>query len=153
MRVFVLGLINQSGYYHDHPIGRATKTVRHGAQLTPRRQSITRVVSAMSPCSASKPLTPGTRNSHTKAVLRCYECEGEDISLECPTRLNRAVNPSDSPGRTNPIELLRRSCSPGDKPQHVTERGVRKETKNQGNEGEVRMKTAPTPSTPLTTLS
>ena len=43
---------------------------------------------------ANKSVSPRTRNSRTKAALRCYECEGVGhFNRECPTRLRREANP------------------------------------------------------------
>jgi len=76
----------------------------------------------------------------TKAAFRCFECEGVGhFARECPTRLKREVNFTTTPGRRNPSERFQRvrSHSPGDKPPDGMKKGVRRETKNQGNEKEV----------------
>jgi len=53
-----------------------------------------------------KPKTSGSRNAQTKAALIYYKCEGiGHFARECPTRLNREVNSTNSPGKRNPSEV------------------------------------------------
>ena len=88
--------------------------------------------------SARKSVTSSTRSSRTKAALRCYECDGVGyFTRECPTRMRREANPSDSPGKGSPIEHSRRSGSSSSKPPFLNKQGPQKETKNQGNANEV----------------
>jgi hypothetical protein len=54
---------------------------------------------------AGKPTTMSARSMQTKAAFRCSECEGVGhFAIECPTRLNREVNFTTTPGRWNPSE-------------------------------------------------
>ena len=86
------------------------------------------------PSSSGKPTNSSTRSAQTKANLRCYECEGiGHFASECPTRLKREVNYTNSSGRRNSSGRSRRSRSPNDKPLDESKKGEKKETKSQGN--------------------
>jgi hypothetical protein len=84
------------------------------------------------PRKSDKSMTSNTRSAKTKAPFRCYEREGVGhFARECPTRLKREENSTNSPGRRNPSERSRRSRSPEHKPSHSTRKAVKKETKRQ----------------------
>ena len=88
--------------------------------------------------SAARSLTQGARSSHTKAALRCYECEGVwHCASECPIRRKRKANCSDPPERRKFGERSRRSQSSGNKPAFETRQRTEKETRHQRNTKDV----------------
>ena len=86
------------------------------------------------PRSANNVRASSTRNTQTKAALRCYECEGiGHFGRECPTRLKREQGNSQQPGRKNQTERSRRFGSSGAKPPSQTKQDSSKESNSSGN--------------------
>jgi len=82
----------------------------HGSAVARRAGNRTQTQRNMTSRRHNRPKTSGNRNERTKTALRCYESEGfGHFARECPTRLNRKVSSTDSPGKGNPRERTRRS--------------------------------------------
>ena len=79
------------------------------------------------PASTTRVEPQENRKTRREAAIRCYDYDGRGhFARECPTRLRKEKNLSDSPGRKTPSERSKRSHVPGDK----------RKTRTTGNESE-----------------
>jgi len=111
---------------------------RSQPQLTRGMRQLRREVNVIKPHVAAKSQRPqeaGTRGP--KLHLYAMSVRGLDTSRECPTRLNREANSTNSPGKRNPSERSKPSRSSGEKSTLRTGRECEKKITSQGNAREV----------------
>jgi len=133
MRIFTLWLRNLYVHYRSPSrTGAGSGSEQHTADA--RRVNHTRTQRNRTSGNANRATATSTRNAQTKAALRCYGCEGIwHFARECPTRLKREAESSESPGKENPSERSRRSRFLVRKSALANRRETRREAPSSGN--------------------
>ena len=101
-------------------------------------RQLKREVSVIKPhvaTTSQRPQEVGTRRP--KLHLYAMSVRELDTSRECPTRLIRKANSTNSPGKRIPSERSKSSRSSGEKSTLRTRRECEKKTTSQGNASEV----------------
>jgi len=93
-----------NSFYALHIRTRSDSSSRHAVGSRTASQAEGRRTEV--PRSADKAKASSTRNTQTKAALRCYKCEGTGhFARECPTRLKTEQVNSLQPGRKPDLAL------------------------------------------------